>query len=288
MGVKKLLSRILPSPANTFHTQMHSLGTQTAILTKKINAIQEVTIQLQELLSAQNSLLTSRIEAIQKSTVQIEEMIIPSLGGMWSRSRVEFENAKSRGKVFWDIVAEHFPAKMPIDILEIGVYQGNLLRSLMSRNDITVKNYTGVDPYLGTMEDPYLKAYWQNEDESDKIYQNSLKIFKSYGYSLVRAMSTDFFASNTSQYDLVIIDGDHRYEPAYKDCCQGFEIVKRGGLLIVDDYGNSDTPEVTNAVNRFYKENQRKVNRFGWKVWPFKNANKFIPISLTFVYFEKP
>ena len=74
-----------------------------------------------------------------------------------------------RATTYWDIVAHAERWPQPLDILEIGVFRGGLLKSLLERSDIQIWRYTGVDPYLGKEDDPYTGLYWKNEDEANAL-----------------------------------------------------------------------------------------------------------------------
>jgi hypothetical protein len=86
---------------------------------------------------------------------------------------------------------------------------------------------------------------------------------------------------------LIIVDGDHRYSPALWDLHHWFKRLAPGGILMADDYANVDTPEVTRAVNDFIRMNKANILKKGFKVIPFQNKHKEIPISLTVVFFMK-
>ena len=156
-------------------------------------------------------------------------------GDIWNLPKQNFE---SRGKVFWDIMASHFGGKN-IDVVEVGVYKAGMLKSLPGRDDLNVRTYVGVDPYLGDESDPYLNKYWKNVDECEAVFQEAKKVFE-----------------------------------------------RSGGLLAVDDSGNSDTPEVTVAINKFIGRKRAKIVRTGYRPMDFQNKTKNIPNNLSFVYFQ--
>ncbi|WP_176461787.1 class I SAM-dependent methyltransferase [Anaeromicrobium sediminis] len=202
---------------------------------------------------------------------------------IWNLPKKKFEN---RRKVFWDIIKQNFQDKK-ISVLEIGVYKAGFLKDVLGRNDLKISRYTGIDPYLGAENDPYLGLYWKNKSDADKIYEESLNVFTDSGNTLVRTTSQEFYKSlkPNDVYDLIIIDGDHTFNSALWDLHFWFKRVKKGGMLIADDYANVDTPDVTRAINTFIKVNEHKIEKIGYKRLEFQNKGKYIPISLTFVYF---
>ena len=198
----------------------------------------------------------------------------------WNLPKTEFEH---RGDVFVKLVKNIFGNKA-LDILEIGIYTASVSKKVFA-SDLNVNSYTGVDPYLGTSQDPYYKRYWE-KSEAEKVYESVNKLFAHYNHKLIRLKSEAFFKKNHESFDLIFIDGDHRFEPALQDMVNSKKCLKKDGVIIIDDYANVDTPDVTRAVNRFVKENQDNILRMGREVLEFQNAGKFIPISLTFVYFQ--
>jgi hypothetical protein len=192
-----------------------------------------------------------------------------------------------RASVFWDIIVAHFGSK-PIDILEIGVFKATLLKGALARNDLKIKSYTGIDPYVGDKSDSYFGSYWKAPSEASDVFEVASKIFDQPHCKLKRTFSRDFFRELSSEatYDLIIIDGDHRYHYALWDLHHWFKKLRPNGLLIADDYANSDTPDVTKAINRFIEMNEMNIKRRGYERLEFQNVGKQIPISLTFVYFQ--
>ena len=177
---------------------------------------------------------------------------------------------------------------LQLDILEIGVFRGDLLKALVKRDDVAVNSYTGIDPYLGDLSDSYTGAYWKNRTESSSVFESTKRLFEQNGHTLHRTFSHEYYGgSRERKWDVVIVDGDHSFAPAYWDLGHWFGRVRAGGLLLADDYANADTPEVTRAVNAFVDANGEFIRRSGYQVLPFLNDAKSIPISLTVVYFER-
>lgn len=184
---------------------------------------------------------------------------------------------------FWMTVKEHFGNKA-IDILEIGVFQAKCIQSL-PEGMVNVKSYTGVDPYLG--ENDGYGGYWRNRDESSTVYGKAKEIFEKKNATLIRKTSKDYFNECDKEYDFIFVDADHRYYPALWDMCKWFHKVREGGLLMIDDYANVDTLDVTKATNAFFAICKRKIGRMGYCDRSFINKRKYIPCVSRCVYFEK-
>ena len=90
-----------------------------------------------------------------------------------------------------------------------------------------------------------------------KIYEAFLERMSKYSnYRLIKKTSDEAFKELTDKpvaeyFDVVYIDGDHRYEQVKKDVVNYSAIVKRGGFLAGHDYCN-DYEGVIRAVNESY------------------------------------
>lgn len=89
------------------------------------------------------------------------------------------------------------------------------------------------------------------------------------------------------QYDVIYVDGDHKYESALWDLCRWFSRVKPGGLLFFDDYGNIDTPEVSRAANAFFAICKGEFGRMGYYDKNFINRGKFFPAISRNIFVER-
>ena len=64
-------------------------------------------------------------------------------------------------------------------------------------------------------------------------------------------------------FELIYIDGSHRYEDVLSDAKNGFRMLKQGGLMVFDDYfwqnypNPKDNPAAT--INSFLKEFRRAL-----------------------------
>lgn len=58
-------------------------------------------------------------------------------------------------------------------------------------------------------------------------------------------------------YDVVVIDGDHSYDGVKADFELYADLVESGGVLIVDDYGSEDWPDVTKYVDETIAKDKR-------------------------------
>lgn len=171
--------------------------------------------------------------------------------------------------------------------LELGVFKADLLVRVFE-SDLKVSRYDGVDPYLGDGSDPYTGGYWKNPTEAGGVYEQALTKFNRFNQRLFRCKSTEFLTNpeRLEKYDLIVVDGNHRYEAALQDMNDWWGKVTSGGMMLVDDYANVDHPGVTRAINEFVLQNQDTIQEMGYRTIEFQNRGKHIPIVLTFVYFQ--
>lgn len=204
---------------------------------------------------------------------------------MYNLPQTKFED---RGAVYADVIASYNDKNRPIRILEIGVFRAALIQGLYKKCPDDIQSYTGVDPYMGDERDPYLHLYWSGDQSvAEATYQESQNIFEQYGGTLHRKTSDQFFESNQDMFDVVIVDGDHSFDQTIKDLKNALAALNPGGLLVCDDYGNSDTPAVTKAVNAFINQTPQFWDDWGYRPLWFQNKSKHIPVQLSIVYWKK-
>lgn len=94
----------------------------------------------------------------------------------------------------------------------------------------------------------------------DNVYDSVCKKFNKPNVTIHRKSSKDFFNEFKGELDWIYIDGDHSYEGCLYDLQQSLKIVKKGGLIMADDYGNKGA--VKNAINDFIKEHNLQLTVF--------------------------
>ena len=109
------------------------------------------------------------------------------------------------------------------------------------------KNYMDIEEklvkYYNNVYETVVKKFKNN---------NSVKIFRTTSHSWFDSVQDNYF-------DWIYIDGDHSYEGCYQDLMKARAKVKKGGLILGDDFKwpNSkwSKPGVTKAVKQFVEEN---------------------------------
>src|SRR6516162_8684181 len=130
------------------------------------------------------------------------------------------EGLPSRADVMMPFFERHFSdGERAITVLEIGVFRAGLIKGFFEKSNLKIARYDGVDPYVGDESDPYLNAYWKNRPEATSVYDGARAVFEGFGQRLHRMMSYEFANSldAAARYDIIYVDGDHRYQPALWD-----------------------------------------------------------------------
>lgn len=170
--------------------------------------------------------------------------------------------------------------------LEIGVWEAGTAPRVFSRFG-PIFDYIGVDPYGELRDDPYKGQFWATSEEADRVYALAQERFGEAGAILLRESSQAFFARKPEPFDVIFVDGDHRYTGALSDMKQSLALLKSGGLLIVDDYANCFHPEVEWAVRAFMNEHSNEIAHIGAHPLFFQLEGQIAPVLLTFMCFEK-
>jgi hypothetical protein len=123
-------------------------------------------------------------------------------------------------------------------ILEIGSFEGysvNIFNKIFIQPEIYC-----VDPWIPYLEHPNLN-FNQIERNFDANTANlNIKKFKMF--------SSDFFKNNNKNFDLVYIDGSHMSDDVFFDAMESYKILKKGGILLFDDFLGSSAFDNNNVI----------------------------------------
>ncbi len=196
----------------------------------------------------------------------------------------------NRRAAIFDILLKDILDRPSVRILEIGVYLALNIRYAMEKFP-SIETYMGVDDYGKFRGSPYVgpTKYWANRKESHQAYEKAKAIFDQYGQELRRETSDAFFkkVDKSQKFDVVFVDGNHKYDYALRDMKQFYELVADDGVMLVDDYDNPDTPDVTRAITAFLNEYLPTIKRIEGVRLPFINSVKVVPISLVILALHK-
>jgi hypothetical protein len=139
----------------------------------------------------------------------------------------------------------------PAVYLEIGVFRGESL-AWVAKNILThpESRGLGVDPW----EPGCMGRRWTGA-EINENYRLAQKAIRKWNdrVELAKTTSQEFFSAGTLQpgtVDAIYLDGEHDPEPLTADFQAAWELLKVGGVLIIDDYKarTSKIPQVVEAL----------------------------------------
>jgi len=102
----------------------------------------------------------------------------------------------------------------------------------------------------------------------DKVYERVQEKFSGNpAVKIKRMTSTEFFNSYEGEkLDWIYIDGDHSYSAVLKDLNGALRIVKKGGLILGDDFrfdSQNDKGGVKQATREFAETHGYEIHRHG-------------------------
>jgi predicted O-methyltransferase YrrM len=133
--------------------------------------------------------------------------------------------------------------------LEIGSFEGLTSNYIVDNILSTEGKLICIDPLTDVYLNDNLSELDIKRNNSDFVYfkdqysrfiNNVKEHLESNKIELVRDLSTNIFPELIKNYknkfDFIYIDGDHRSEGVYIDAINSFELIKKGGLILFDDY----------------------------------------------------
>lgn len=121
-----------------------------------------------------------------------------------------------------------------LKILEIGSYEGIsacfFLKYLQDSKIDCVETFEGSDEHFNK---DFNKIYL-NFNFNLSRFENRYKLFKMKSNIFFDKLENDH--DNREKYDLIYIDGSHKYEDVLSDAIRSFKNLKDGGIIIFDDF----------------------------------------------------
>ncbi|MDC3036742.1 class I SAM-dependent methyltransferase, partial [Candidatus Pelagibacter sp.] len=115
------------------------------------------------------------------------------------------------------------------DFLEIGSFEG--ISALYVLENYPNINLTCVDAWNAETDGNQnfnIKLVEKNFNTNIKKYKKRIKKIKNY--------SKVFFLQNKKKFDIIYVDGSHKAKDVFDDCVSSWKILKKNGLLILDDF----------------------------------------------------
>lgn len=153
----------------------------------------------------------------------------------------------------------------PIQYLEIGAFYGaNLLSVAKSYGVHPDSQMHVIDPWIDYEEYPEYKGqqatiydtFIQNIDQSG--HSDQIIIKRGYSNEQLPLLQDDFF-------DIIYIDGNHEPEYVLEDAVLSFRKLKKGGIMIFDDYGWGGPDLTQRGIDGFVSGYHKRIRRLGLK-----------------------
>ena len=173
-----------------------------------------------------------------------------------------FQGTAYRLANLWSIYVPVDTSK-PLKYLEIGAFYG---ANLISVANIFGKHQNSelhaVDPWIDYEEYPEYK------NQQASIYDTFKKNIEISGHSdkisVHRGFSRDEIPKFEDEYfDMIYIDGNHEPEYVLEDAVLAFRKLKKGGILIFDDYGWGGPDLTQRGIDAFLSGYHKRIKTLG-------------------------
>lgn len=148
--------------------------------------------------------------------------------------------------------------------IEIGVLRGDLSKALLV--GIPHLEHIAIDPFIGGYDEKDSMSIRLKQTNASLDWANALLYTMSeFGcrFKLLHGFSADMVRHfSVGTIDCVYIDGDHTYSGVAADIKMWGPIVRPGGMIVFDDYGDGPAasfPGVVQAVDEFVAANKLQL-----------------------------
>ena len=161
------------------------------------------------------------------------------------------------------IPVDHFMNR-PINYLEIGTFYGaNLLSVAKTYAQHSDSVLFCIDPWQDYNEYPEYKGEQMNIYNTflsniQEYGKDNIKIHRGFSHQIIPTLNDDFF-------DIIYIDGNHNPEYVLEDAVLSFRKLKKGGVMIFDDYGWGGFEHTQKGIDGFLAGYHNNINKLGLK-----------------------
>ena len=138
-------------------------------------------------------------------------------------------------------------------VLEIGCYEGRatvwLCENVLTDLDVEY-TYDIVDTFGGTGEESgmgrTMELLSKDMDAIENTFRHNISFFKNINFNISKGISQNILPSMNSiaKYDFIYIDASHKADDTFVDAYYAHKMLKRGGILIFDDYEWKDLKDM--------------------------------------------
>jgi hypothetical protein len=144
---------------------------------------------------------------------------------------------------------------------EIGVWKSHSVKDIL-KHIPDLEEYWAVDPWDANLA-YYRTQKRRTEKEWFQMYWYCCRLMTYFPELRVLKMTSEQASTifPDDYFDMVYIDGIHTFEHVYADVGYWLPKVRKGGLISGHDYGHSKFPEVKEAVDKWFGEENIEVWR---------------------------
>lgn len=155
---------------------------------------------------------------------------------------------RSRNQKTWSsFLPDKFSHDDPVNMIQIGVFEGMDLvwccQNFLGHPDSRV---LAIDPWHATrkLNQAKMDNVKANAEHNLRPWRDKVQIIQGDSDSVLTdlidngATAINDKPIKTGEWDLIVIDGDHNQVAVYEDACNAFQLARKGGWLLFDDYHN--------------------------------------------------
>tara|TARA_R110000787_G_scaffold36714_3_gene93541 strand:- start:15000 stop:15611 length:612 start_codon:yes stop_codon:yes gene_type:complete len=142
-------------------------------------------------------------------------------------------------KPMFEALTQHVPQKGPINVLEIGAFEGRATCWMLDNwiSDRKESHISVVEPFTGAADHEGMEIDWKavksrfmkNTDAEDNaLIVQLMEMTSDKALPLLRSWG--------ETYDFVYIDGSHRARDVMHDAVLAWGMMDKGAILLFDDY----------------------------------------------------
>lgn len=185
----------------------------------------------------------------------------------WMHDLPRGTNAKTRFEKAIEYYLEKNPGEEQHWILEVGVYAGTSLIEIIRK--IPNSFGLGIDRWENYNEEGIDILQNMEQNGIEKVFQRNIKVAGlEHRIKGMKGRSSDILLElvrERMQYDFIYVDGSHRCLDVYLDLFLSWQLLRKGGVMAIDDYMYHADKIVEQpyeypyeAVNQFLKDNEGK------------------------------